>query len=94
MWAPGRRKPVKRCQAGAGKAGEDGLERSWLEEEAVAKFTFNPERCSPLQLCRACTGKSSNCDMWGAAPVTLHRLREKCLASREAVHKTHQGNIS
>lgn len=67
MQAPGRRKPVKSCQVGAAKAGEDGLERSWLEE-AVAKSIFKPYLT--LQLCRACTGKSSNCDMQGAASVT------------------------
>lgn len=67
MQAPGRRKPVKGCQVGAVKAAEDGLERSWLEE-AVAKSIFNSYLI--LQPCRAWTGKSSNCDIQGAASVS------------------------
>ena len=64
---------------------------AWLEK-VVTKFILGPERCTSLQLCRDCT-----CELMKAASaardsslgVRLYMLREKCLASRDAIHKAH-----
>lgn len=55
----------------------------------MAKSIFKPERCSPLQLCRACTGKSSDCDMWGAASATPADAQGKVLGFQEMLFTRH-----
>lgn len=64
---------------------------AWLEK-AVAKFVFDPERCTSFQLCRDCTcelmkATSMACD--SSLSVLLYTLREKYLASRDAIRKAH-----
>lgn len=87
MQAPGRRKAVKSCQAGAGKAGEDGLgwRRQWQNPYLNQKGVAPSSSAEPAQV------KAATVTCREQLQQLLQMLREKCLASKRCCSQDTSG---